>query len=642
MADTLYPNDTLIAGTPQASITSQDRRFEFVLQQDGNLVLYRKGGRAYWATGTNGQRVAQAIMQSDGNFVLYGPSGQVIWASNTHGHANARLTVRNDGNVVIYDAQGCARWATNVRDQSVGPRGFLPSVSAFRFTNSFAANTLRSIPGISNTPVPASYGMCGGMAFAARDYFESGRPLPPDEVPPSSGALHDYLWHRLEDSFNLPGGAAQWAALMNPDLPDHETDLSRIGLAPHGRAWVMIKEEWPKIQDDLDHGRLSPIGLVWLKSYNLFDVFNNHQVLAYAYERVGDDVWIFVYDPNACATAGNTNQIAISLNLAHPEHTTAVDYSGDALGHRICCFFRPDYYAISPISLSQTKLVSKVTLSDFSDSSPALASLPAQLYLAWRGARDKLNVMCSTDGGTTFGNKYTAAEKSSAAPALCAHGAQVLIAWRGSGNDQLNVASLSRTGGAVTGIAGKVTLGDTSPSSPALASLRGKLYLAWRGGDNRLNVMSSEDGGRTFGHKHTSSERSDEAPALCAHNGELFIAWKGDGNTSLNVAGVARSGDNTGITGLVNKVTLAETSSHGPGLASRTCLYLAWRGTADGRLNVMCSLDEGRTFGFKYVADEWSPAAPCLGVHSHQNQVDQLYLGWVGVGTPKLNVARYV
>lgn len=52
----------------------------------------------------------------------------------------------------------------------------------------------------------ASNGLCGGMAFAVRDYFEAGKPPPDDAEPPSEGGLFDHIVDRLFDSFDLPLG----------------------------------------------------------------------------------------------------------------------------------------------------------------------------------------------------------------------------------------------------------------------------------------------------------------------------------------------------------------------------------------------------------------------------------------------------
>ena len=108
--DTMTAGQMLYAGQ---SIKSQNGKFTFVMQGDGNLVLYRAEGRALWASGTNGKRVAVCAMQGDGNLVLYEAGPHADWASNTNGNPGSKLVVQDDGNVVIYRANGTAAWATN-------------------------------------------------------------------------------------------------------------------------------------------------------------------------------------------------------------------------------------------------------------------------------------------------------------------------------------------------------------------------------------------------------------------------------------------------------------------------------------------------------------------------------------------------
>ncbi len=293
-----------------------------------------------------------------------------------------------------------------------------------------------------------------------------------------------------------------------------------------------------------------------------------------------------------------------------------------------------DCYAFTQLGI--TGIINKVTLGDTSPVRPSLASLNNRLYLAWKGdGNNKLNVMCSTDGGVTFGNKHTSNERSPKSPALCAHGGNLFIAWKGDGNDNLNVARVATSGNAITGIINKVTLGDTSPVRPSLAALNNRLYLAWKGnGNNKLNVMCSTDNGLTFGHKYTSTERCDRGPTICAHGGNLFIAWKGDGNDNLNVARVATSGD--AITGFVSKVTLGDTSPISPSLASlNNQLYLAWKGDGNNKLNVMYSIDNGQTFTEKLTSPERSTNGPALSEHG-----GIVFIAWKGDGNNNLNVAR--
>jgi pimeloyl-ACP methyl ester carboxylesterase len=101
--------------SPGQSVISTDGRFRLSYQNDGNLVLYKTGVAALWATNTNGTSPGKVKMQSDGNLVVYNSAGTAIWASHTAGHAGAYLRVQNDGNLVIYSSSGTAIWATGTR-----------------------------------------------------------------------------------------------------------------------------------------------------------------------------------------------------------------------------------------------------------------------------------------------------------------------------------------------------------------------------------------------------------------------------------------------------------------------------------------------------------------------------------------------
>lgn len=93
------------------SVKSLDGRFNLVLQNDGNLVLYFEGHGALWATSTSGAGHKLA-MQGDGNLVLYDAASKPAWASNTQNHPGATLAVQNDGNLVVY-AGSTPLWASN-------------------------------------------------------------------------------------------------------------------------------------------------------------------------------------------------------------------------------------------------------------------------------------------------------------------------------------------------------------------------------------------------------------------------------------------------------------------------------------------------------------------------------------------------
>src|SRR6266576_5150372 len=99
---------------------------------------------------------------------------------------------------------------------------FSPETNGFRFPNSFptAPVITLSIPGWGRLAVgDVSNGLCGGMVFAARDFFESHQNLPVDANPPAPGSpLFEMIVRRLVDSFDLPDGPLRYFHWMN--LPD--------------------------------------------------------------------------------------------------------------------------------------------------------------------------------------------------------------------------------------------------------------------------------------------------------------------------------------------------------------------------------------------------------------------------------------
>lgn len=101
---------------PGALLKSPDGRLVFVMQSDGNLVLYFSPfgtwQEALWASNTGGHPGAWAIMQDDGNFVVYDANGAPLWATATGPSGNS-IVVQSDGNVVVYDANGAPRWSSN-------------------------------------------------------------------------------------------------------------------------------------------------------------------------------------------------------------------------------------------------------------------------------------------------------------------------------------------------------------------------------------------------------------------------------------------------------------------------------------------------------------------------------------------------
>jgi hypothetical protein len=85
-------------------ISSVNGENKFVMQNDGNLVLYHKDV-ATWSSATNGNVNAYAKMQADGNLVVYAADGSALWHAGTWGHPGASAVVQDDGTVVLYTWQ---------------------------------------------------------------------------------------------------------------------------------------------------------------------------------------------------------------------------------------------------------------------------------------------------------------------------------------------------------------------------------------------------------------------------------------------------------------------------------------------------------------------------------------------------------
>jgi hypothetical protein len=105
----LYPNETLKPRGEHALLrreVSNGSTVELVMQDDGNLVLYNRGGvehggRVCWASNTVG-RGSFATYQEDGNFVVYEADGRTAaWASKTDGDGVGLVSIDDWGTVYV-------------------------------------------------------------------------------------------------------------------------------------------------------------------------------------------------------------------------------------------------------------------------------------------------------------------------------------------------------------------------------------------------------------------------------------------------------------------------------------------------------------------------------------------------------------
>jgi hypothetical protein len=163
--------------------------------------------------------------------------------------------------------------------------GFLPSEHGFVFSNSWPDGPAVSVPlGIGSLGVGnAGRGLCGGMVFAALDYWRAGA-QPPAARPAAGTPLFRFIVRRLVHSWRVPAGVGRYYRWML--LADGEV------------ARRTTRRHWPAVKAMLDAGVPAAVGVVTVASAYPLLLGGNHQVLAYGYETDGSLVTLHVYDPN--------------------------------------------------------------------------------------------------------------------------------------------------------------------------------------------------------------------------------------------------------------------------------------------------------------------------------------------------------
>jgi hypothetical protein len=280
---------------------------------------------------------------------------------------------------------------------------------------------------------------------------------------------------------------------------------------------------------------------------------------------------------------------------------------------------------------NERSLFRKVTLTETAIGGPAIANLnDSRLALAWTGneALRRLNIALSTDG-QMFTSKVTLTDTSVDTPALAFGNARLFLAWTGPDSAQhVNVSSSAD----FQTFQNKVTLNETSPFGPALAFGNGRIFLAWVGKEalQRLNVMSSADG-VNWQNKTTLNEESAAAPSLAFISGKLYMLWAGtDANRSLNVI------ESTDGIAFTDKKTFPNGSQFAPTLAYDGQFEMMWAGQARNQAMVIASGAAPSAVGNEQTYGDDSAAAPSL-VFFQGN----LYVLWTGnEALRRLNIAH--
>lgn len=169
---------------------------------------------------------------------------------------------------------------------------FNPNVHGFQFSN-FGFR-----PNDHFADIFKWSGFCGGMTYAAADYYYSNKTTPNQDYSPAPGTnLYNYLWSRQSKSIeNVAGQVAEFE--FNPDGTRND-EFWRWG----------VNEKLKQLITNIDNNMPTPICLLRESNEILKDIADNHWVLAIGYDLGGyswkmdkdpklSNLRIFVYDPN--------------------------------------------------------------------------------------------------------------------------------------------------------------------------------------------------------------------------------------------------------------------------------------------------------------------------------------------------------
>ena len=170
--------------------------------------------------------------------------------------------------------------------------------NGFKFNNTFDNTMLANdIAQTLNLPFPIpdlffgnpirTSGRCGGMTYAALDYFLSDNYEIPSikSLPPDGDVVADYIQKRQFDSFFHIGDEY----ILNAIVPNMGTDFYKRSLPPTGHSFSFYKEQ-------IDKNNCRPLALLPLGDGNLI----GHQVLGIGYtdNPNPEKALIHIYDPN--------------------------------------------------------------------------------------------------------------------------------------------------------------------------------------------------------------------------------------------------------------------------------------------------------------------------------------------------------
>lgn len=199
---------------------------------------------------------------------------------------------------------------------------FLPSKHGYKFKNGWTASAkivLDSDLAKSFIPreyrsyeISGPYGLCGGMSLGALEHYKQKRSIPSTTTSPAKGTdLYDYLLNRQYNSFGekyeyLEKTFTWWLCINGED------ELPQLSKKSMDKLQLMIHRNEPML-----------LSLIY-KTKTRGGIWENHQVVAYAYEHNFGSTRIKIYDPNY----PGDNEVSINLWVAPKSGKYYIDQTG--------------------------------------------------------------------------------------------------------------------------------------------------------------------------------------------------------------------------------------------------------------------------------------------------------------------------